>query len=207
MIEVPGEMVEERAALIAEIHAAFEGVMREGGVSWSESEVVDDFGTDEERAAARAEDTDRCWTELAYDADWNIGPASGGWSFLDPIGFQYYLPAAMIRRLVFGADAFGSYDLDTALKIHDVTDFGATAADTGSPDFLLGKPDMTRKEAEELHDGVRNEQLRKISLLNERQCRCIARFIRFMIAWDRARGFDDGAWQRVYDSFWRSVEA
>jgi hypothetical protein len=39
---------EQREAL-AKIYAAFDGVTREGGVSWSETCVIDDYGTMEER--------------------------------------------------------------------------------------------------------------------------------------------------------------
>jgi hypothetical protein len=106
MIEVPAELQAERDALIAEIHEAFEGVTREGGVSWNETFVLDGYGSEEECSKARKTDRDHRWADLAYDETWIAGPGVGGWSFLDAIGFRYYLPAGMIRMLTAGHDAF-----------------------------------------------------------------------------------------------------
>lgn len=86
----------ERDALLAEIELAFEGVTREGGVSWSETEVLDNCGTPAECAAARALDKDMSWKVVALNPGWEKDPVVGSWSFLDPIGFRYYLPAAMV---------------------------------------------------------------------------------------------------------------
>lgn len=82
------DLQSEHQALIKEIHAAFAGVSREGGVSWSETRVLDMYGSDDERKAARAQDTDRSWSELVDDPKWyEIG--IGGFSFLDPISVRY----------------------------------------------------------------------------------------------------------------------
>jgi len=81
-----------KAALIEEIIAAFDGVSREGGVSMSEAEVIDDYGSDEERTAARLSDTDTRWQDVTDEqlgSNWPL-------SFFDPIGFRYYIPAYMI---------------------------------------------------------------------------------------------------------------
>lgn len=87
----------ERDALIQEIHAAFKGVTREGGVSWSESVVIDDGGSDEKRQRVRSQDRETSWEELIDDSNWRSDRGVGGFSFLDPIGFRYYLAPAMIR--------------------------------------------------------------------------------------------------------------
>jgi hypothetical protein len=100
----PNKIDREREALRAQIRAAFKGVTRDGGVSWSETLVIDNYGTDEERAAARARDTDTCWTELVDDPNWVLHDGLGGFSFVDAIGFRYYLPAAMIRSVESGDD-------------------------------------------------------------------------------------------------------
>jgi len=84
---------EQRDAL-AEIYAAFDGVTREGGVSWSEAAVIDGYGTMEERLKARESDTEWNWQELVDDPLWR---AWDGFNFLDPIGFRYYLPVALVR--------------------------------------------------------------------------------------------------------------
>ena len=89
----------ERAALISHIEAAFRHVSREGGVSWSEADVIDDCGDDEERANARRADRDGHWMQLVDDPAWALSVMGGGFAFLDAIGFRYYLPAAMVRCL------------------------------------------------------------------------------------------------------------
>lgn len=90
-------MEKEREALVEHIYEAFRGVSREGGVSWSETFVLDNYGSKEERAAARASDMDRDWTELVTGDAMRPAIAFGGPSFLDAIGFRYYLPALMLR--------------------------------------------------------------------------------------------------------------
>lgn len=89
----------ERALLIAEIHDAFKGVTREGGVSWNEAYAIDDYASDEERERARASDTDHSWQELVDDPEWRPRAGFGGFSFLDPIGFRYYIAPMLIRSL------------------------------------------------------------------------------------------------------------
>ena len=87
-------MYSTRIELIDLIKDAFKDVTREGGVSWHECEVIDNYGSDAERALARTRDTDRHWTELlSTEAFYPSG--IGGFCFLDPIGFRYYLPAAL----------------------------------------------------------------------------------------------------------------
>lgn len=93
-----------RDDLIAEVHEAFRDVSREGGVSWSEAEVIDDYGGPAKCAAARKSDRDTHWSQLLDDPNWNPAPGVGGFSFLDPIGFRYYLPVVMIRSLRSGFD-------------------------------------------------------------------------------------------------------
>lgn len=103
-LDLPTFVLAERDALLAEIYEAFPGGSRQGGVSWSEADVIDDYGTAEERAAARAKDRDSRWQDLLDDPNWN--PEAGGrWSFLDAVGFRYYLPAAMVRAVRQGWDS------------------------------------------------------------------------------------------------------
>ncbi len=88
-----------QAEMIAEVYAAFAGVGREGGVSWSESAVRDGFGEEAECLVARAADLDRAWTELVDDPTWKPDRGVGGLCFLDAIGFRYYLPVALVRSI------------------------------------------------------------------------------------------------------------
>ena len=182
MIEVPAELQAEREALIAEIHAAFEGVTREGGVSWSETDVIDGYGSDEERRIARLRDKDTSWTELVMNEHWNIAVGFGGWSFLDAIGFRYYLPAGMVRNICDGWQSDISFQL------------------------TLNK--ATKPRGFELQEHTKN----KWSLLNDRQRRCVTRFIRFMISWEELTAQEDDPeyraddWRTAYDRYWKQFD-
>lgn len=169
----PDEVHEERAALIKEITAAFHGVSRANGVSWSETDVLDDYGSMDERLRARASDTDRAWTELVDDPEWRPDSGWGGFSFLDAIGFRYYLPAAMLRSVREGENA--------GIKFH------LTVPPRG--------------------DTLRQHGLEQLSLLNQRQARCVARFIRFMIEWRKLEGggLDEEWWGEALASHWSDL--
>ena len=80
------------------IYETFRDVKREYGISWSESAVLDNYGTDEERQAARKLDTEKCWQELVDDPNWDPDTWEGGFGFLDPSNYRYYLAAAMVRQ-------------------------------------------------------------------------------------------------------------
>jgi hypothetical protein len=84
---------------IALVYETFRGVTREGGVSWTES-VARDFRCNEAACArARLEDKDTSWEQLVDDPEWNHDLGTGGFSFVDAIGFRYYIAPAMIREL------------------------------------------------------------------------------------------------------------
>lgn len=84
---------QRKLALIEEISAAFDGVSREGGVSLSESWIIDDYGSEEERAEARKQDTEVRWQDVP---DMGICYGYSCLSFLDDIGFHYYVPAYIV---------------------------------------------------------------------------------------------------------------
>lgn len=90
----------ERNAIIADIHAAFAEVTRgDRGTSWSECYALDMNEPEDVCEAARRSDTDKRWSELIADANWQPFPGIGGFSFIDVEGFVYYLPPTMIRFL------------------------------------------------------------------------------------------------------------
>jgi hypothetical protein len=112
----------DREAILAEIREAFAGVTREGGVSWSEAEGMDrgTWGPGE----PRIDDPDGDWIEVADDPSWRIDLGFAMFSFLDPIGYRYYLPAAM-SVVVRGGDGecvqftltlFDTYYKDSVLE-------------------------------------------------------------------------------------------
>ena len=84
---------------------------REGGISWSEADAIDDYASQWERQCAREKDTDKSWMEVATDPDWQIGYRGSNWSFLDPVGIRYYLAAAMARHLILGTFVLDSLNL------------------------------------------------------------------------------------------------
>ena len=96
-------MEARRLALIAEVYAAFEGASREGGVSWRQSRLRDNgLYTPREYREAGEKDKDRCWEDLIDDATWEPetgGAIGGSFSFLDAIGFRYYIPVVLVREL------------------------------------------------------------------------------------------------------------
>lgn len=183
----PTELQAERNTLIAEIYAAFKGVSRLGGVSWSESAAIDGYGTEDERRQARQRDTDENWTELAINKKWDAGPGDSRWIFLDAIGFRYYLPAAMVRSLLSGYEAYSCYDLSFTLTLNKAT-----------------KPSGIEQ---------RESTLQKWSLLNDRQRKCVARYVRYMITWEESRSFpktgchdEATTWRQVYERHWKMFE-
>jgi hypothetical protein len=168
MAEKPVRRDSEHEKLVAEIHKAFAEVSREGGVSWSESVVVDDNGSDERRAAARMLDKEASWQDLVKDPEWDSSTGVGGWSFLDAVGFRYYLPAGMLRHLAGdGVDGF-PYQLTL-------------------PRYFL-----------------RDHTLKTWSLLDGRQCACVAWFTRCMARTYEEAGNEHSAkqWWRAYRSHW-----
>lgn len=149
---------ERKAALIEEIIAAFDGVSREGGVSLSEADVIDDYGSDTKRLAARLSDTDTRWQDVPDEQ------LAGHWpiSFLDPIGFRYYMPAFLLYCLRH-SNEYGeneSYELDYHLSLSRGRD----------------------------KDGLDEYSLSRFRLLTSAQSRAIARFLQLEAdrrdAWD-----------------------
>jgi hypothetical protein len=61
MPATPQPLAAEQRQLEAAIRDAFRAVDRRGGISWSEADAIDNYASDEERAAARARDTEPSW--------------------------------------------------------------------------------------------------------------------------------------------------
>jgi hypothetical protein len=125
--KVPAHMLDQQRAVENEIREAFKGVSRAGGVSWNEAEVIDGYGTDSERAAARASDTDQSWEELVDDANWDGDRTYGAFNFLDSIGYRYYIAPAMIQCARQGCGEFVAYALTKPYKCEGFTESQARA--------------------------------------------------------------------------------
>jgi hypothetical protein len=87
------EMVSETVSAITQ---AFQDVSRAGGVSLHETRVLDDCGSDVERAEAKAKDTDNKWQDVPNST---LEKPDLSLCFLDDISFRYYIPAYMVWQL------------------------------------------------------------------------------------------------------------
>ena len=86
----------QQQRLLDQIDAAFDGVELGDGVSMHETQVIDNYGTLEERLAARTPDEKLDWHVLIDDPElpWLLGNASG-LCFIDDEGLRFYLPACL----------------------------------------------------------------------------------------------------------------
>jgi hypothetical protein len=109
--------------VIQAIREAFAGVSRENGVTLHETDVIDDYGTDEARAEARKLDTDQTWEQVPNK---DIEDPHFSLSFLDPKGFRYYIAPFMIWS-INEADSSGLDDF-TSLHLNSLDEFSGHAA-------------------------------------------------------------------------------
>lgn len=79
--------------LLQQIDKAFCGVTLGDGVSLHETEVIDCYGTDEERLRARAGDEKDDWHKLIDDPELVKVCGVGGLCFYDAAGLRFHLPA------------------------------------------------------------------------------------------------------------------
>lgn len=97
---------QQKAGLIAEITAAFDGVSREDGITLHEAQAIDDYAGPEERAETRKLDTETRWQDVPAE---DITQGYNVLNFLDPKGFRYYIPAFLIWHLTSEEDS-NTYD-------------------------------------------------------------------------------------------------
>ena len=86
-----------RQEVIDAITGAFDGVWREDGVTLHQARVLDDYGDEEEQAAARKKDKDTRWQDVPDR--WIERDLANTLPFLCPKSFRYYIPAFMIWSL------------------------------------------------------------------------------------------------------------
>jgi hypothetical protein len=113
---VPPDLRDEQQAVEAQIRAAFKGVSRRGGISWYQAVIIDN-GEECARRGGVQNKAERRWEDLVDDPDWEHESGIGGFNFLDPIGFAYYIAPAMIRCTREGGGEFVGYAL---LHRHDL---------------------------------------------------------------------------------------
>lgn len=131
--------------IIKSIQDAFRDVTREGGISLHEAGVIDDYGTFEERKAARQLDLDKHWSEIK-DEDIEKHDVL---CFMDPIGFRYHVPAYMIW----------------ALKHLRKTD--SLVIDTTIYSFALGSDEESRQWYQERFNLLDKKQRKAVALFLE----------------------------------------
>jgi hypothetical protein len=79
--------------LLQLISESFRGVELGDGVSLHETIVLDNYGSAQERQAARAPDEKRDWRKLVDDPELANVYGIGGLSFYDAAGLRFHLPA------------------------------------------------------------------------------------------------------------------
>ena len=168
-MEPPKELVLQ---LIEQITAAFAGVSREGGVSLHQTRVLDDAFPQESMDEAGAKDVDADWREVP---DSSIEKPDLHMSFLDPIGFRYYLPAYMVWQLKQDWGLVPWVDCNT----HDSALFSLTV----------------HKEPE-----LRQWQEERFEMFTLEQGRAINRFLYFYAKY--GEDFDQQHAQQALDSYW-----
>jgi len=175
-MELPEELKEERDVLVAMIYEAFDGVTREGGISWSQADAIDDYCSDDEIREAGKKDSEHRWQDLVGKEMFD--DVKSNWSFLDAIGFRYYLAPAMIDCLKGGDGGCVEYHL------------------------VLGTEFPWWPREEHLDKFT----LDKWSRIDARQSVVVAQFLAFMFKWESDVCEEDWMvteeWKRALDSYW-----
>lgn len=122
---LPLELDRTQKSLLKAIEAAFDGVSREGGVSWREAEAIDQYASPEECKAARGLDRDQRWQDLIEDPEWPGYESPPQWSHLDPIAYRYYIPPALIRAVTIFPTVAEGTEIEIRLSpawLHQLTE-------------------------------------------------------------------------------------
>lgn len=92
---MPATPDSEALVIIQDIHEAFRGVRR-GRITLHEAEVIDDYGTDEQRREAQKLDTEESWDQIP---DEHIEKCIWALAHLDPESWRHYIAPHMIWSL------------------------------------------------------------------------------------------------------------
>lgn len=103
-----------RLKTIAFIEEAFADVQRDGGITLHQREAIDEYGSEEDVAAAARHDTEANWQQIDSSKIARMGTSL---VFLDPAGIRFHLPAFMRFELLrenlgLGSDTCVYYGLD-----------------------------------------------------------------------------------------------
>ena len=122
-------MPDTAETVIEAIRAAFAGVPR-GAITIHEAEVIDSYGSEAERDAARRLDTEPSWDRIP-NAD--IEECTTALCHLDPEGWRYYVPAYMtwsLRHFRVSLSNVSDYTIYT---------FDSSGSDPGMREYHLGR--------------------------------------------------------------------
>ena len=143
-------MNNKQKQLLKDIKAAFSSVRRENGTTLHQTQAIDDYEGPEQELAARKLDTDKRWEDVSEQ---DIIKYYSALSFLDNIGYRYYIPAHM-------SWAVKNYKL-------------------GSFDFLILDRILYSLDPGDETELAKRE-LEKFELFNKHQKEVICRFLEFM---------------------------
>jgi hypothetical protein len=156
------QMQERQQQLLDNIARAFAGVQLGDGVSLHETVVIDNYGSADERLAARSSDEKHDWHALIHDPELaricRTGPS--GMCFFDAAGFRFHLPAflslavddrddddtrGMVESLLFRLTRIDEHDQERFAILNDaqracVRDVLTYLRDTMSEEVEVGDP-------------------------------------------------------------------
>lgn len=155
------QLIRRRDQLLTLIERDFAKVTREGGVSIREAGAIDDYGTPDECAAARAKDSDTHWSQILLP---DLDLSGAALSFFDPIGFRYHIPAYMCFTLRHGYRALGEVVNANCIDsvVYDLRSIG---------EALSADPPTKPEPFKYAHS--------RYEMLDIKQRRCCARFLLF----------------------------
>ncbi|MEM8737488.1 MAG: DUF6714 family protein [Planctomycetota bacterium] len=162
--------------VLDDIENAFRGVTRAGGVSLHETVEIDSYGFDRSHPNDNS-DTGHDWRQVPTK-DLAEVCGIGGISFLDPIGWRYYLPAYMTWWLNEGYNS-----------------------DSIASDNLVYSLQLARSDS----NGLRRYSLERYETLNTEQSKAVARFLIYIRDFaEDSSDREDAA--KALDSYWQQFE-
>jgi hypothetical protein len=167
------QRAKDRESVVALVQEAFRGVSRANGVSLHEAAVIDNHGSDAARRRARLRDIESRWEDVPGD---DIRDHYSALSFLDPIGFRYYIAPYMVWAL-------RNFDRSDSLSV-DHTIYSLNPS---------------------LKPKIRAWQLERFALFSEQQASAVASFLRFMLERTNGRADDGAAGEALFD-YWEKYE-
>jgi hypothetical protein len=124
-VHSPLDPPEEDRRVLDLVEQAFRGVALGSGVSLRETLVLDDYGDESARRAARALDEAEDWRKVVFEPELTRLAFVGGLPFYDPEGMRFHLPAYLALAVI----AFERDDAQNVLEclVHALTNLEPTS--------------------------------------------------------------------------------